>query len=249
MRHHHRVAGFALAIVAAVSGSASAQSLDLARRGTFATNTVAGSEIVAHDSVTQRLFVTNGAAPRIAAINIADVDAPVLAFSIDVAPFGGGVNSVAVKNGLVAAAIAGSSASTPGVVAVFSTAGTVRRIFGAGVLPDHVSFSPNGNFILVANEGEPVGTFGQPGFVDPRGTVTFIDLTPGIDKAVPVQIDFTGFDGRENELRARGVRIFPGRSASRAGLRNTTVGDAAADLASRVPATAHQHRGLLDLYA
>lgn len=46
-----------------------------------------------------------------------------------------------------------------------------------------------------------------------------------------------------------GSNAEAGRSASRAGLRNTTVGDAAADLASRVPATAHQHRGLLDLYA
>jgi len=66
-----------------------------------------------------------------------------------------------------------------------------------------VSFSPNGNFLLSANEGEPVGTFGQPGFVDPRGSITLIDLTNGLDKAISTQIDFTSFDGRENELRAR----------------------------------------------
>jgi len=215
MQHHHRVAGLALAIFAAVAGSATAQSLELARRGTFATNTTGGSEIVAHDPASQRLFVTNGAANRIDVVNIANVDAPVLAFSIDITAFGGIINSVAVNNGLVAAAIANANPTTPGVVAVFGTDGALRRIFGAGVLPDHVSFSPNGNFILVANEGEPVGTFGQPGFVDPRGSVTLIDLAAGIDKAVPVQIDFTSFDGRENELRARGVRIFPNRSAGR----------------------------------
>jgi YVTN family beta-propeller protein len=215
MKHFHRVAALALATSAAFSSAASAQSLELARRGTFATNAVGGSEIVAHDPATQRLFVTNGAANRIDVVNIANVDAPVLAFSINIDALGGIVNSVAVKNGLVAAAIANSNPTTPGVVAVFGTDGALRRIFGAGVLPDNVSFSPNGNFLLAANEGEPVGTFGQPSFVDPRGSVTLIDLTPGIDKAVPVQIDFTGFDGRENELRARGVRIFPNRSAGR----------------------------------
>lgn len=203
------------AIAFALPLTLSAQSVELQRRGTYATNLVAGSEIVAHDPVTQRLFVTNGATNKIDVINIANVDAPVLAFSIDVAALGGAINSVAVKNGLVAAAIANTSATTPGVVAVFNANGQLQRIFSAGVLPDHVSFSPNGNFLLSANEGEPVGTFGQPSFVDPRGSVTLIDLTNGIDKAVATQIDFTAFDGRENELRARGVRIFPGRLPSR----------------------------------
>ena len=195
--------------------SVCAQSVDLTRRGTFASNLVAGSEIVAHDPVSQRLFVTNGALNRIDVINMANVDAPVLALSIDVAALGGSVNSVAFKNGLLAAAIANTNPSTPGVVAVFGTDGVLRRIFSAGVLPDHVSFSPNGRYLLAANEGEPIGTFGQPNFIDPRGSITLIDLVAGIDKAVPLQIDFTAFDGRENELRARGVRIFPSRLPSR----------------------------------
>lgn len=206
----------AVAVVAVLTPIlSSAQSVDLVRRGSYASNVQAGSEIVAHDPMTQRLFVTNGAGNRIDVIDIANVDAPALVSSIDVAALGGQVNSVAVANGLVAAAIANTTATTPGVIAVYGTNGTLRRIFNAGVLPDHVSFSPNGNLILAANEGEPVGDFGQAGFVDPRGTVTIIDLAPGIDKAVTTQIDFAAFDGRENELRARGVRIFPNRSASR----------------------------------
>jgi flagellar hook-length control protein FliK len=40
-----------------------------------------------------------------------------------------------------------------------------------------------------------------------------------------------------------------GRSASRASTRATGLSDATADLASRAPAAARQHRGLLDLYA
>ena len=204
-----------LTLVATLPTLAIANSVELLRRGTFASNVTAGSEIVAHDPVSQRMFVTNGATNRIDVISVSNVDAPVLVTSIDIAAFGGFVNSVAVKNGLLAAAISNTSPTTPGVVVVFNTDGVLRRIFSAGVLPDHVSFSPNGNFLLSANEGEPTGTFGQPSFVDPRGSITLIDLSNGIDKAVTTQIDFTSFDGRENELRARGVRIFPGRPASR----------------------------------
>lgn len=204
----------ALATALAASG-AGAQSIDLSPVGTFVSGVVGGSEIVAHDPATQRLFITNGGANRIDIVGIANPAAPTLVSSIDLTPFGGNVNSVAVRNGLLAAAVASDTATTPGNVVVFGTDGAVRRIFAAGVLPDHVSFSPDGNFILSANEGEPVGTFGQPDFVDPPGSVTVIDLRPGIDKAVVTQIGFTAFNGREQELRARGVRIFPDRPAGR----------------------------------
>jgi len=124
-----KASSVALLAIAILPSVLSAQTVELKLRGTFASNTQAGSEIVAHDPVTQRLFVTNGAANRIDVVNVANVDAPVLASSIDIAPFGGFVNSVAVKNGLVAAAIANTSATTPGVVVVFGTDGTLKRIF------------------------------------------------------------------------------------------------------------------------
>lgn len=46
-----------------------------------------------------------------------------------------------------------------------------------------------------------------------------------------------------------GANAEAGRNAGRASVRNMGAGDAAADLASRAPVTARQHRGLLDLYA
>ena len=49
--------------------------------------------------------------------------------------------------------------------------------------------------------------------------------------------------------RDSGGSAEAGRSAGRTGARTNAVGDATADLASRAPATARQHRGLLDLYA
>ena len=46
-----------------------------------------------------------------------------------------------------------------------------------------------------------------------------------------------------------GSNAEAGRSASRTGLRGAAVGEATSDMAGRAPATARQHRGLLDLYA
>jgi hypothetical protein len=211
----YRIAALVAAMTCAFSSPVAAQSVDLIKRGTYASGASAGSEIVAFDAASQRLFVTNGATRKVDVIDASDVDAPGLLFSIDVTPYGSNVTSVAARDGLVAVAIPNTSPTTPGVLAFFDTNGQLLRIFSAGVLPDNVVFSPDGLSVLAANEGEPVGDPGTPDFVDPRGSVTLIDLAEGLDKATAYQIALTAFDGRENELRARGVRIFAGRPASR----------------------------------
>lgn len=45
--------------------------------------------------------------------------------------------------------------------------------FEVGVQPDMLEFSPNGNYLMVANEGEPNAGFAS----DPAGSVTLINLT------------------------------------------------------------------------
>jgi hypothetical protein len=207
-----KMVGAALALVLPMTSAA--QQVDLVPVGTYASGSVAGAEIVAHDPAGQRLYTTHGELNRIDVISIADPSTPVLSSSIDMSPYGASLTSVAVRDGLLAAAVANANPAARGSVVLFDTDGDVRRIFEAGVLPDHVSFSADGRYLLVANEGEPVGEFGQPDFVDPPGSITLIDLVDGPDKAAAVQIGFAAFDGREDELRARGVRIFEGRSAS-----------------------------------
>ncbi|MEM6938419.1 MAG: alkaline phosphatase, partial [Pseudomonadota bacterium] len=165
-------AAIALA-AAAITATAGTPDFQLDLRGSFAGN---GAEILSHDSSTGRVFVTNSNDNTVDVIDISDPDTPVLLLQIDVSPYGAGVTSVAASDGLIAAAIESASATTPGVIAVFDPDGNLLRIFGAGVLPDNVVFSPDGNYILSANEGEPNGT-------DPRGSVTVIDLTEGLDKA------------------------------------------------------------------
>ena len=205
-RQHVVLAALAAAVGMLSAADASAQSFELQQRGRYLGGAVAASEIVAYDAATRRMYITNGATNSIDVVDVSDVDAPTLAFNIDLTPYGGGVNSVAVKNGLLAAAVQGATVTTPGVVVVFDTAGALKRIFPAGALPDHVSFSPNGNFLLSANEGEPLGT------INPPGSVTLIDLAPGIEKATATTLDFAAYDGREAELRARRAHL-PRRGA------------------------------------
>ncbi len=195
----------ALSLVATWVPAEARPPVELVQRGRYLGGAEAASEIVAYDAGTRRLFITNGAQNRIDVVSVANVDAPALLFSIPIASFGGTVNGVAVRNGLVAAAIEGVPRTSPGRVVLFSAGGTLLRNFVAGVQPDHVSFSPDGRFLLSANEGE------FDGVTDPPGSVTLIDLANGVAKATANTIGFTGFDGDAAALRAAGVRIFPGR--------------------------------------
>ena len=67
-----------------------------------------------------------------------------------------GINSVAVSNGLLAIALNGDISTNNGDIVVLKTTdlSEVRRI-KVGAMPDMVTFSPDGNYIISANEGEP----------------------------------------------------------------------------------------------
>jgi hypothetical protein len=205
----------ALATLAAGPGKAGAPQLsqsrpggsfDLIQRGTFSGGGEAAAEIVAYDAGSQQLFVTNGALKRVDVLDVRNLDAPTLARSIDISPYGPSLQSVAVANGLLAVAVAGIDNVTPGVIAVFDAAsGAFRRIFPAGVLPDNVVFSADGSLLLAANEGE-VGDL--PVADDPPGSVTIVDLSQGLALATVSQLDFSSLDGQEAALRAQGVRIM-----------------------------------------
>jgi hypothetical protein len=166
-------------------------------------NPTGAAEISAYDPLTKKLFVVNNSDySRIDVVDLSNPVAPAKTGEILMAPFDGSANSVAVSNGRLAAAIEASTKTSPGKVVVFNTS-TLDVIASTevGALPDMVCFSPNGRFILTANEGEPNNSY----TVDPVGTVSIIDTETGYQET---RLDFAGFAGMRAELEARGLRIY-----------------------------------------
>ncbi|MEL6135233.1 MAG: hypothetical protein AAFR59_17890, partial [Bacteroidota bacterium] len=168
------------------------------------------AEIVAYDGVSKRLFVTNAENDAVDIVSIVTVDSPMLVSSIDVTVYGEGVNSVAVANEVVAIAIEGLD-QQPGKVVLFDTDGTLIAEYPTGALPDMVTFSRDGNYVLVANEGEPSDDY----LTDPEGGVTVVNITSGAATGVVTQLNFNAFDDQIMSLKNAGVRVFgPNASVS-----------------------------------
>ncbi len=170
------------------------------------------AEITAYDADTQRLFVTT-----VGGIEVLDFSDPENITSIstlDITPFGSSVQSVAVNNGMLAAAISANNPLNNGFVILMDTDGNNPTILIVGSLPDMLTFSPDGTKLLVANEGQPSNDY----VIDPEGSVSVIDVTDGlsnISQADVTTLNFNAFDSQQAALIAAGVRVFgPGASVS-----------------------------------
>jgi hypothetical protein len=200
-----------IALLALVSTTALAAnpppSVSLQVLGTYQTGVFekGAAEIIAYDPLTRRVFVVNAAATSVDVLDVADPTQPTKIATIDAGSLGDSANSVAVKNGLVAVAIQADVKTDPGLVAVYdSSTLALLKTFPAGALPDMLAFSPAGDSILVANEGEPNDVY----TIDPEGSLTLVDLSHGLDAAQAWQIDFHKFDSKRAKLLEKGVRLF-----------------------------------------
>lgn len=164
---------------------------------------VGAAEISAYDPATKRLFVVNnGTVNKIDVIDFSDPTAMKVIKSISMTPYGGAVNSLAVFDGKLAAAIESVDKQANGKVAVFKTDDYSEiKVITVGALPDMITFSNDGKYILTANEGEPNDTYTN----DPVGSVSIISVT---ENYAVTTLDFAGFEGQKTALVAKGFRIF-----------------------------------------
>ncbi|MEP3563202.1 MAG: choice-of-anchor I family protein [Marinobacter sp.] len=170
------------------------------------------AEIIAHDPSGQRLFVVNAQAATVDVLDIRNPAEPALLDTIDASREGATANSVAVYGDLVAVAIEAKVKQAEGKV-VFYNASDLSKVgeVTVGALPDMVTFTRDGQKVLVANEGEPSDDY----TTDPEGSVSVIDLSSGVANATVKTADFRAYNGREQELRESGIRVFgPGASAA-----------------------------------
>ncbi|GJD21798.1 hypothetical protein RIVM261_067540 [Rivularia sp. IAM M-261] len=168
------------------------------------------AEISAYDSVSKRLFVVNAQTATIDILDLSDPTSPAKISQIAVGSFGAVANSVTAKNGIIAVAVEAVDKTNPGKVVFYDTNGTYLKDVQVGSLPDMLTFTPDGSKVLVANEGEP-------GIVDPDGSVSIIDLSGGVNNLTQANVttaSFASFNGLEAQLRADGVRIFSGKTAA-----------------------------------
>ncbi len=182
-------------------------SLNLQLLTSYRNPTAGSSEIVAYEKTSKRLFVANSVANRIDIVNFANPSAPVALTSINVSALGGSINSVATRDGLIAAAIENTNKVLPGKVVLFNPNGQILKEVTTGVLPDMVAFSPDGRYVVTADEGEPNDDYS----VDPEGSITIIDLAGGIASLSQANVTtarFTAFDEQKAFLRSIGVRLY-----------------------------------------
>ena len=171
------------------------------------------AEINAYDPATNQLFVVNANSGLIDVLDLTDVTSPSLVTSLDPDIAGAGdVNSVAVMDGVLAAAVANENEQESGFAVFYDTSdlgsGPVNTVT-VGALPDMVIFTPDGSKVLTANEGEPNEDY----TVDPVGSVSIIDISGGVGSAGVTTVSWDGLDAET--VRATGVRIFgPGASVA-----------------------------------
>ncbi|MFC0603916.1 choice-of-anchor I family protein [Winogradskyella pulchriflava] len=170
------------------------------------------AEITAYDPTSQRLFVTNSSSIEI--LDFSDPSSISSISSISLPPNTSGVQSVAVSNDMLAAAISANPTTDSGFILFADTDGNNQVVVTVGALPDMITFTPDGTKLLSANEGEPNGDYS----IDPEGSISIIDVTgglAGIDQSDVTTLNFNAFDAQLASLLADGVRIFgPGATVS-----------------------------------
>lgn len=153
-----------------------------------------GTEVNGYEPISERVFSTNAAENKIDILKISDLRKSYRLGRIDLTPYSGVVNSLAVNGNVLAVALQANLPQSNGKVVFFDTNGTYLNQVVVGAMPDMICFTPSLQYILVANEGEPSDDY----LSDPIGSVSIIDFRSGsastLTQADVHSVDFTRYD-------------------------------------------------------
>ncbi|MEZ0612188.1 choice-of-anchor I family protein [Fibrella sp. WM1] len=165
----------------------------------------AASEISAYDTLTRRIFTVNNetaATPKVEVLELSAAYTINKLTPINVSALGGVANSVAVSRGRLAIALEATDKQANGSVVIVDTRSlAILRTIPVGAMPDMVTFSPDGRYIVTADEGEPNAAY----TVDPVGSISIIDTQSGYSVRT---LTFEGFESQRATLLAGGFRLF-----------------------------------------
>jgi hypothetical protein len=166
------------------------------------------AEIVVYDAAAQEVLVGNGpdrCIMRLDALTGKEVG------RLDVSRWGD-PTSVAASRSLIAVAVVAPRKTDAGHVVLFrrpagdaddSQVFVPVAIVRTSAQPDMVTFTPDGRYVLSANEGEPSDDYQ----IDPEGSISVIDVGRGAEHAVALTADFLRFNPERDTLEQQGVRI------------------------------------------
>lgn len=190
-------------VSALIAGPALAEGPMLSKIGGIKIGGEGTAEILSYDPGTKALYLVNAEENAIEIIDITKPEAPAKKGRFSMDEHGDGINSVAVKGGIVAVAVQADPKQDPGVVVLTDLEGAVHKVLAVGALPDMLTFTPDGKHVLVACEGEPNDEYTN----DPEGAVAIIDVSKGAKDATVTMVSFNDFDAKKDELANNGVRI------------------------------------------
>eukprot|EP00008_Paramoeba_atlantica_P013214 CAMPEP_0201479026 /NCGR_PEP_ID=MMETSP0151_2-20130828/3768_1 /ASSEMBLY_ACC=CAM_ASM_000257 /TAXON_ID=200890 /ORGANISM="Paramoeba atlantica, Strain 621/1 / CCAP 1560/9" /LENGTH=553 /DNA_ID=CAMNT_0047860345 /DNA_START=66 /DNA_END=1727 /DNA_ORIENTATION=- len=153
---------------------------------TYKTGEWGGTETNSWSENLNAIFSSNGAQQRVDMLSLGEDGSLTLVKSFDVSSIGSGsptsVDSFDYrKETVIAITIPAATVTDPGTLVFFEPeSGAELVALTVGSLPDHCKFSPEGDYLAVANEGE------EDGSVDPMGTVSIIPLG-GIEEIVALR--------------------------------------------------------------
>lgn len=180
--------------------------VELNRIGGYATGIFdeGAAEIMAYDKTGEKLFFVNANDATVEILDLSNPVNPTLISSIDCTAYGATANSIAVGTNFIAVAIEATVKQDPGKVVFFDLDGVYISDVTVGALPDMVTLTPDENYALVANEGEPDDDY----LVDPEGTVSLIDLTGSVAALTQAQVTSINFNSFDGTTFTDGTRIF-----------------------------------------
>lgn len=188
------------------------QSFKVDKIGGFATGVYdrGAAEIAAYDPASKRLFFVNANLPAVEALDISNPAKPVPVFRLFIpAIYGKVANSIAVRNGILGVAVEASPKTDPGHVVFYDTSGNLQGAVTVGPQPDMLTFTPDGRYVLTANEGEPSENYAA----DPEGSVSIIDISRGVIGIAQSAVRTAGFGAFSRQDLDASIRIY-GRNAS-----------------------------------
>ncbi len=198
-----------LIVFLAASMSSYAQRLNVQSLGAYQSSEPCGSaaKIVDYNPANGHLVLVNDAVARIEVVDISNPAVPLQVLDIDYVQFGSYVQSIAVSEELIAAAIESSVDDTSGVIVFFDAQGQFLNKIYTETTPDLMSFTADGQAVVTAHRHQ--NSRGE------SGSVTVVNIEDGVVQLEQKDIrraDFAEFKTSTDEAVVSGMEGEAGMS-------------------------------------